>query len=269
MPHAAPRNPWEPTPYAPGQAQIGSSARANELAFRKAFAVGLILFVLTALGLHLSFGLTSYEVGRLLAGVLLMPAVICGLIARTRRKPWGWTRYLTVHVVVALLLGMLTSAGRVPGTTPVSALPADDLKRDSRAVSAGIFTGAESDCVVERLMRHPGLTVGQIDDHFRAPEPGAVEKAYAQIVPACVDPGAVVEPARTHPVFRESFINGLRSSAPEFTVEEAGCLLDSLLAQGVSPRAITLAGYDEQRQQQLMPHVDAAVRQCVPAAAAG
>lgn len=262
----APRNPWEPTPYAAGAAQTvpAAEARPNGHAFRNAFGLGLLIYVIIAIGLHLTVGLTSYGHGSLMASTFLMPALFTALIARWRRRQWTWSRYLAVQVGVALLLAFLVTAGKPTAFTQVSAGPADQMKRDSRALNAGIFTPAESDCQVDRLMQHPNLTFGQIDDYFPAPKPGIVQTAYAQAVMSCIDQNAVVEAAPVHPVMRQRFINGVLSAAPDLTQVEAGCILDGILARGVTPRQATLAGYDEALQEQILPELEEAFEVCLP-----
>lgn len=221
--------------------------------------------------LHLIVGLTAYDAGRLLTTVWIVPAVIVAFIARTRPHRWRWWRYLPLQAAVALLLLALAAfsdiSDRPDAQTPVNALPVMELKRESRAAAAGIFTPAESDCMVEKLVRRPDITVGQIEEYFRAPQPGPVESAHTQIVPSCIDPAAVVEPAPLHPGVRQLFVNGLKVGLPDITDEEADCVLDGLLARGVTPRELNLSGYDDQLFQKLAPEFEAVSSKCLAPAA--
>lgn len=273
-------NPWEPTPYAAG-ATTSSPApsgpvtgqRANRHALRTALAVGLLILGLALVGQHLTVGVTAYGIGRMLVSVLVVPAVIAALIVRTRPRRWSWWKYLPLQIGISVLMTGFAGLGQLAALqdpeTRISALPVDQMKQGSREAQAGIFTAAESDCIIDGLVQQPGLTLGAIEEYFRSPQPGLVDSAYAAVVPSCIDPAAVVQSGPLHPMARQSFLNGLGAGLPDATEQETACVLDALLGRGVTARQLTLAGYDEAVLQQLAPHFETVSAACLPASAAG
>jgi hypothetical protein len=262
---------WEPNPeWGPPPPGWQLHPKANPHPFLRSFGLAFALYVVVALVVHATIGLTAYSAGALFGSAFFFPALITGFIVRSRPHPWPrWKLVLTI-VGLAVVTSFITALGRlddrpqVTESTPVSDIPVEQLQRDAREATRGIFSTEESDCIVSSLVTRSDLTVRQVLDYFERPTPGAVETAYGEIVPACVDPAAVVEPAPISPVVREGFVNGLRAADPSFTDEEANCLLDGLFAQGVTARQLTLSGYDDTVLDMITPQIEQAALECLP-----
>lgn len=138
----------------------------------------------------------------------------------------------------------------------------DEMKQAARESLAGVFTAAESDCIMDGLLQRDDLTAGQILDYAEAPGTGGpVEAAYVALVPGCVDPNATVDgggpPA---PEMRSGMIKGAVNAG--LTEAEATCMFDALIADGWTARDLTLAGYLPEREPQLTSAVENVAGHC-------
>jgi hypothetical protein len=245
---------------------------ANPHPFLRSFGAATVLFVIAALVVSATAGLTSYGAGRLFGSVVLIPAVVTGFIVRSRRSYWGWWKLALTVAGLAILLSGLAAIGNAGRTESPSGSPrlADlasgrvAVKEAARAQTAGIFTVAEVDCMVD-LLERSDLTLEQIEQYYERPTPGPVEDAYAEIVPQCIDLAATVEPRPPTPEQRQQFATGLKSGAPELTDEQVKCVVDALFAGGVTVRQATLAGYIDSEVEKITPAVEQAFTRCVPA----
>jgi hypothetical protein len=135
----------------------------------------------------------------------------------------------------------------VEQNTTLDELDASEAKETVRALSAGVWTAAESDCVMDAMLNRPGVTVGEVVAYAKAPDPSSpLASVYEEVVPTCIDPTAVVEPRPLAPELRAVFINSVKASDPSVTDEQAACLLDGLLEGGLTPRELSLASYDDE-----------------------
>ncbi len=261
---------WEPDPqWGPPPPGWELYRKANPHPFLRSFGIAFALYVAVALVVHATVGLTSYRAGALFASAFLLPALITGFIVRSRPRPWSWWKHALTMIGLAVVMSLtavarLDDRPRVTDSTRVSDIPVERLRLEARNATRGVFSPAESDCIVDGLASRSDLTVRQIVDYFERPGPGPVDTAYGEIVPGCIDPAAVVEPAPIAPALREGFLNGMQAGDSRLTREQANCLLDGLLARGVTPRQLTLAGYDDRVFAMLSRELEQAAVECAP-----
>lgn len=188
----------------------------------------------------------------------------------------GKTAAIVVGAVVAGIFGValfailaITFLGRsdeVDRAATLSELErdgeGDQMKRAARESLAGVFTAAESDCIMDGLLERDDLTAGQILDYAEAPGSGGpVEAAYVELVPGCVDPDAIVEGAGPPPAeMRTGMIKGAVSAG--LTEDQATCMFDALIADGWTARDLTLAGYLPEREPLLTAAVENVAGHC-------
>ncbi|HVM10279.1 MAG TPA: hypothetical protein VM345_17600 [Acidimicrobiales bacterium] len=139
----------------------------------------------------------------------------------------------------------------------------EEAKKEAREAVKGVFTAAESDCIVDALFERDDITPRQVMDYAEAPQPGGpVEAAYAEEVPRCVDPNVTIDdPGPLNPALRDGMVKG--ATAQGVTEEEANCLLDALFANGFTARDVSLAGYFPEKEQQLTQKVTEVATHCV------
>ena len=155
----------------------------------------------------------------------------------------------TKAVATALALGLAlvgcSGEDTISADTPLSEAEIDDQTlAEASEVTKGIFTEGEVKCILEGLADR-GFTAGQVVEHQRTPKPGPVQDAYLELVPGCIDKAAVVEPVPLSPQLRDQLIKGATSGDSPLTAEQAGCFIDGLIANGVAPRDLVLADYDQ------------------------
>ena len=72
---------------------------------------------------------------------------------------------------------------------------------------------------------------------------GPVFDLYQTAFAGCVDLTVSLPVSTPEGEVRDAFIVGLRSGAPDLTDEEADCLIDQLVANGIGTRQMVIAGY--------------------------
>jgi hypothetical protein len=169
-----------------------------------------------------------------------------------------------LRLLIVMLVVVLVAACGPSRDTKLSAVPVrEKSKQEARAATAGVFSASESDCILDKLFARSDLDVGQISDFAKKPQTsGPVAEAYKEIVPQCIDPNAVVPPSAMSPELRKGFTAGVKSSLPTATDEQVSCLIDSLLATGLTPRDFTLAGYIPSYQQKVIGQIGDAGKKC-------
>lgn len=150
-------------------------------------------------------------------------------------------------MILAVILGLSACSG-VGEDTELSEVAEqrgliDDAKQTARAQTVGVLSPGESDCIIGALFSEPGVTAGQVVEFARKPDPSSPLMAvYSRVVPSCIDRSATVQPAPLTPELRASMIAAIRAADPSITDKRSACLLDGVLAAGVTPRELTLSG---------------------------
>ncbi len=174
----------------------------------------------------------------------------------------------TAVVLLTLLTLSLGLASCGPDQdAPVSEFSADDrddAKKEARKAVEGVFTGEESDCIIDKVFARDDLTTRQILDYAKKPGTGGpAERAYVEEVPKCVDPDTEIEnPAPMTDAVRDGFVKGATGDG-SLDEQQATCLLDALTASGFTARDLTLAGYFPEKQQEITDKVGEVAGGCV------
>ena len=110
---------WQPDP-AWGPAPEGWSlfVRPNPHPFAWAFGIAGALYAVLLLAVGLSGHLSAEGAGAMLGGIVLLPGLVVGLIARRSGSRWASWRYLLLIVLIALVLSVLRN---LPGAAPKTA----------------------------------------------------------------------------------------------------------------------------------------------------
>ncbi len=154
-------------------------------------------------------------------------------------------------VTAAAFSALLIGCGTVDENTEFADLAAvggwAEAEQALYSATEGVFTTGEADCILDAMMKRPGITVGEVVAYSKKPDPDdPLATVYAEIVPTCIDAEAVVEPAPLAEELGATFIAAIRLADPSITEEQAGCLLEELLAGELTPRVLMLSGYDDQ-----------------------
>ena len=167
-------------------------------------------------------------------------------------------------VLAVLAVTFLGGSEEIDRSAKVSELgdEREEMQQAARESLEGVFTPAESDCLVDALLQRDDLTAGQILDYAEAPGSGGpVEAAYVEVMPTCLDPNATVESAGPpSPELRAGMIEGAVNAG--LAEDEANCMFDALIADGWTARDLTLAGYLPERQEELTAAVEQVAGHC-------
>jgi hypothetical protein len=81
----------------------------------KAIACAVVAFIAIYAGLWLSFGTPSdpARIAGIIAGMVVVPAIIVGLWARKSAKAWSLLRLIALYVVFLVIVAVLFTIGSV------------------------------------------------------------------------------------------------------------------------------------------------------------
>jgi len=117
-------------------------------------------------------------------------------------------------------------------------------------------------CVFEALLKEPDLTVGDIEDYSKNPDPTSpVAAAYQRVVPGCLDPTLSVPDQSPTPAVRRQLERALTGAG--MTDEQASCYLDYLFDHDVTLREFVLATYGVTPSQEDAAVISQAAASCM------
>ena len=103
---------WEPDPsWGPAPEGWDLYRRANPHPFLRSFGWGTAIFSVVIVLLLVTWGITDYAAGVLLATLVLMPGFATALILRSRKAYWPWWKVLLCVLAWAALFGVLQLIG--------------------------------------------------------------------------------------------------------------------------------------------------------------